>query len=120
MGFGTVSFGTLGYQNAAWLFAGLFLLVVEVFALARGDEPLTTAMRAGSARWFLWPALFGTLGGHFWGSRGGPSWGPWLLAAALAAILWRDLVVRTPVPQSTHLEVLLLFTALGAWLWGVR
>jgi hypothetical protein len=108
------------YTQAAWVLCGLGLLVVEVVALLRGDPPLTDAMRRGAARWMLWPALFGTLSGHFFGSAGGPRWGPWLLVALGLAVVARDVVLRDRVPSAPHLEVFLVFVGLGAWLWGAR
>lgn len=108
------------YTDATWVLAGVLLLVVEVVALVRGDPPLTASMRDGAERWFLWPALFGSLSGHFFGSRGGPRYGALVLVVLALAVLYRDLFVRDPVPRATHLEVFLVFLGLGAWLWGSR
>ena len=106
--------------QATWVFFGGGLFVVEVVALVRGDPPLTDAMRAGPQRWMLWPALFGTMCGHFFGSRGAPTWGPYLLAAIGVLVAVRDLFLRDRIPSATHLEVCLVFVGLGAWLWGSR
>lgn len=110
----------MNYRDATWVAVGLQLLAVEVFALVRGDALLTDSIRAGATRWMLWPAIFGALSGHFYGSRGGPAWGPWLLAGLGALVLLRDLLLRDRIPSATHLEVLLVFLGLGAWLWGSR
>lgn len=108
------------YTQATWILCGIGLLVVEIIALVRGDPPLTDAMRDGARRWMLWPALFGTLSGHFFGSRGAPAWGPLVLCAIGVAVLWRDLFLRDRIPAATHLEIFILFVGLGAWLWGSR
>ena len=108
------------YTQATWVSCGVGLLIVEVIALVRGDPPLTDAMRQGSQRWMLWPALFGTLSGHFFGSRGGPTWGPFVLVALGVAVIYRDLFLRDVIPSATHMEVFLVFLGLGAWLWGGR
>jgi hypothetical protein len=108
------------YQQATWVLIGLQLLAVEAFAGFRGDPLLTDAIREGSSRWLLWPALYGTLGGHFFGERGGPAWGPWALLALGLVILYRDLFVKTEVSVVTQFAMLLIFQGLGAWLWGSR
>jgi hypothetical protein len=108
------------YTQISWVVFGGGLLGVELVAIARGDPPLTDAMRAGSARWSLWPALFGTMCGHFFGSRGGPAWGPWVLLGLGVLLLAKDLFLWQRIPQATQLEWCLLFIGLGAWLWGAR
>jgi uncharacterized protein YqgC (DUF456 family) len=108
------------YTQATWVFFGFGLLVVEIIALVRGDPPLTDAMRSGAERWMLWPALWGTLCGHFFGSKGGPTWGPFILVGLALLVLYRDFFLRDRVPSATHLEVCLIFVGLGAWLWGSR
>jgi len=108
------------YTYRTWVVCGVALLIVEVIALIRGDPPLTDAMREGSQRWMLWPALYGTMGGHFFGSRGGPWWGPMALAGLGLAVIYRDLFLRDRIPTATHMEVYIMFTGLGAWLWGSR
>lgn len=108
------------YTQAAWVFFGLGLLVVEIVALIRGDPPLTDAMRSGAQRWMLWPALFGVMCGHFFGSKGGPAWGPFVLIGLGVAVLYRDFFLRDRIPSGTHMEIFLVFLGLGAWLWGSR
>lgn len=108
------------YAQAAWVVFALGLLAVEVVALVRGDQLLTDAMRAGASRWMLWPAIFGALSGHFFGSRGGPAYGPCFLAGLGCLVVCRDLFLRDRIPAATHLEVFLVFLGLGAWLWGSR
>lgn len=108
------------YTQATWVFFGVGLLIVEIVALWRGDPPLTDAMRSGSQRWMLWPALWGALSGHFFGSRGGPTWGPHILIALGILVICRDLILRDRVPAATHMEIFLVFLGLGAWLWGSR
>jgi uncharacterized protein YqgC (DUF456 family) len=110
----------VNYRDAAWVVFGLGLLGVEIVALVRGDGLLTDSMRSGAQRWMLWPALFGALSGHFFGTRGGPVFGPWFLAGLGALVLYRDLFLRDRIPAATHLEVFLVFLGLGAWLWGSR
>jgi hypothetical protein len=110
----------MSYTQIAWVAFGGGLFVVEMIAIARGDPPLTDAMRVGATRWMLWPALWGTLSGHFFGSRGGPRWGPFVLLALGVAILARDLWFWNRVPPYSSLEILLVFIGLGAWLWGAR
>lgn len=109
------------YTDWTWVGVGLALLVVEVIALVRGDPPLTSSMRSGAVRWMLWPALFGTLCGHFFGTRGSwPSWTSTILIVLAVAVIVRDLWIRDPVPRASHMELFLLFLGLGAWLWGSR
>jgi hypothetical protein len=108
------------YTQAAWVLCGVGLLVVEVIALLRGDPPLTDAMRQGSDRWLLWPALWGVLAGHFFGEAGGPAWGPSVLVLAGAGVIYRDLFARGLVVAAPHMSIFLLFLGLGAWLWGAR
>lgn len=110
----------MAYTQKAWVLLGFGLLGVEIVALIRGDPPLTDAMRMGSKRWMLWPALFGTMSGHFFGSKGGPTWGPWVLAALGVAVIYRDLFLRDRIASATHMEIFLVFLGLGAWLWGSR
>lgn len=107
------------YAAWTWIAVGVQLLAVEAIALARGDQLLTDAMRAGSNRWLLWPALFGTLCGHFFGRASAPAWSPWLLAPLGLAILTHDFVLRRSIADS-HLEFFLLFVGIGAFLWGSR
>ena len=106
------------YTQATWVLFGVGLLVVEIIALLRGDPPLTDAMRTGAERWMLWPALFGTLSGHFFGSKVGPAWGPYVLVLLGAAVVMRDLWLRDRLTLFMPLEVFLVFLSLGAALWG--
>lgn len=110
------------YTQATWVFFGVGLLVVEIVALVRGDPPLTDAMQTGADRWMLWPALFGTFVGHFFGERlrVAEGWGPWVLAALGAAIIVRDLRFPTRVAGPTQFQVALFFACLAALLWGRR
>jgi uncharacterized protein YqgC (DUF456 family) len=107
------------YTQATWVLFGLGLLVVEIVALVRGDPPLTDAMRSGAGRWMLWPALFGTFCGHFFGTAGAPKWGPYVLVALGALVLYRDLFLRDRITVG-QIEVCILFLGLGSWLWGSR
>lgn len=113
-------FLNMTYQEWTWVLVGLELLAVEVYALIRHDPLLTDALRLGSTRWMIWPALFGGFVGHFYGERGGPVWGPWLLLGLALLVLARDLFIKTPVPAITHMSIVLIFMGLGAWLWGSR
>lgn len=108
------------YTQVTWVLFGIGLLVVEFIAIAKGDPPLTDAMRRGALRWMLWPALFGMLSGHFFGSAGAPRWGVFILFSLMGGVLVRDLFFPERVPQWTHLEIFLIFVGLGAWLWGAR
>ena len=108
------------YTQATWVLFGFGLLIVEVIALIRGDPPLTDAMRTGAHRWVLWPALFGTLSGHFFGSSGGPTWGPWILVGLGLFVLYHDFFMRSDIVHYSQLEICIIFLGLGAWLWGSR
>ena len=110
----------MAYTQITWVVFGFGLLIVEIIALAKGDPPLTDAMRTGSNRWMLWPALFGVMSGHFFGSAGGLKHGPLILVAVGLLVLYRDLFIGNSIPQATHMETFLLFLGLGAWLWGSR
>lgn len=110
----------MNYRDWTWVIIGLELLGVEIFALINKDPLLTDSMREGSNRWMLWPALFGTMCGHFFGSRGGPSWGPAILIVLALAVVYRDLAMRDAVPTATHMEIFLVFLGLGSWFWGSR
>lgn len=103
-----------------WLAVAAQLLVVEIVALLTGRELLTNALRAGLDRYLLWPAIFGALCGHFFGEKGGPTWGPSILIAAALGVLWHDLVVRDTIAPHSHFELFVLFAGAGAWLWGSR
>lgn len=108
------------YARWTWLAVAAQLLAVEAFALVRGDELLTEALRSGLGRWMLWPAVFGALSGHFFGERGTPFWAAWVLLPMGVAVLWHDLFRRTAVPPHSHLELFLLFFGVGAFFWGSR
>jgi hypothetical protein len=110
----------VNYRQIAWLAAGIFLLAVEGVAGVRGDPLLTDAMRAGARRWLLWPALFGTLCGHFFGESTLPQWAAWFIVPLGLAVLARDLFVGSEVAPINHLAFCLLFVGLGAVLWGSR
>jgi len=111
---------SLAYTQITWLICGFGLLIVEIIALVKGDPPLTDAMRQGSQRWMLWPALFGTMCGHFFGSSGSARFGPGVMIALGLVVLYRDLFVKDFLPPANHMEIFLLFLGLGAWLWGSR
>lgn len=110
----------MNYRIVAWLVAGFGLLGVEIAALIRHDPLLTDAMRLGSNRWLLWPALIGTLGGHFFGQSTLPSWCAWGIVPLGLAVIYRDFFIGSEVAVSMHLVFFLLFTAAGALLWGSR
>lgn len=103
-----------------WLIIAAELLAYELTALVVGWPLLTTAMRAGADRWLLWSAVMGTLGGHFFGISTLPAWCAWFIMPLGIAVLMRDLLIRSEVAPSMHLIFFLLFTALGALLWGSR
>lgn len=108
------------YAGWTWLVVVLELLGVELVAGIRHDPLLTDAMRSGAGRWLLWPAAFGTLCGHFFGSSTLPPWCAWFIVPLGLAVLTRDLLIGSQVAPSMHLVFCLLFTALGALLWGSR
>lgn len=110
----------MNYRIIAWLAAGFGLLGVEIAALIRHDPLLTDAMRAGSNRWLLWPAVFGTLCGHFFGSSTLPSWCALFIVPLGVAVLARDFFIGSQVAPAMHLSFCLLFMALGSLLWGSR
>ena len=110
----------LNYRQIAWLTSGVFLLIVEFVALIRGDKLLTDAMRSGSNRWLLWPAMFGTLCGHFFGESTLPAWCAWLIVPLGMAVLARDLFIESTVSPLNHFTICIIFMGLGAELWGAR
>lgn len=110
----------MNYRIIAWLVAGFGLLGVETAALIRHDPLLTDAMRLGSNRWLLWPAVIGTLGGHFFGQSTLPGWCAIFIAPIGAAVVYRDLFIRTEVAVPMHIAFFFLFAVLGWLLWGSR
>lgn len=109
-------------RELVWVAVGLELAVAEFWFLLLGEPLLTDAMRAGAARWLMWPVLFGVFPGHFFGERGAwaEGWGPWLLAGLGAVVVVRDLWFADRVPGPTQFQTFLLAAALGALLWGSR
>jgi len=112
--------GAMTYTQWAWINCSIFLLVIEAVALIRGDALLTDAMRTGANRWLLWPAVFGTLCGHFFGASTLPAWTAWFLVPLGLGILARDLFIGSQVAPINHLTVCILFIGIGALLWGSR
>lgn len=110
----------MGYAEWMWVIVGIELAIMEALSFYLKVPPLTSAMRNGSVRWMLWPAVFGTLCGHFFGTAGAPKGTVYILFPLAAAVLYRDFFVHDVVPRSTHMEVFLLFLGIGAWVWGSR
>jgi hypothetical protein len=108
------------YTQVTWLLCAGLLLSVEAWALGHGDPPLTDAMRSGANRWLLWPAAFGTLCGHFFGSSTLPPWCAWFILPLGMAVVLRDFLIGSQVAPSMHMAFCLGFLALGWLLWGSR
>jgi hypothetical protein len=109
------------YTDWTWVSVAIQLLIVEAYALITGHPPLTASLRHGAERWMLWPAVFGALSGHFFGTRVvNVWWAPLCATPLVAVVLYRDFFVRDLLPPNIHMEVFLVFLALGAALWGVR
>jgi len=102
-----------------WLVVGILLLGYELWAIATRDgDVLTRAMRANTSRWLVWPVGIGILMGHLFGpTMPAPRWLPIVWGVALAAVVARDLIVRTPIPTIATFGIFLVSVMLGATTW---
>lgn len=91
--------------EATWIGAGILLLAYELWAVAYrgGHDVLTRAWRANMWRWWTWPVMAGILMGHLhgkvWQGAIGNRWSPAIFIALMVASVYRDLFVRTPLPE---------------------
>lgn len=109
----------LTWVEASLLAIGLVALAVEVVAAVVGDPLISPTMRHDGARWMLWPAGWGVLGGHFYGplvTR--PAWGPYVLIGVGVIILGRDLFLRTRLSPAGLCVVFLAGAVAGAIFWA--
>lgn len=90
-----------------WLFAAVVVLLgYEIWAVVfrQGHDVLTRAWRANMWRWWTWPLAAGILMGHLhgkvWPGFIGNKWSPALFIVLMVASIYRDLFIRTPMPET--------------------
>jgi hypothetical protein len=121
----TLDGGSLTITRLVLLVVGGLALVTEIAGLVwpRLLPLISPTMRVDGLRWIVWPALWGTLGGHWWS----PPWlrfawavrvGPYVMVAfGLGVILFDLLGPRVPVEAA--FAILCGSLLVGAIFWSM-